>query len=454
MNTFKTTVAAAFLTTMSSTVMAISYDHSSVTLTNNTADTINVNAKLLTDDPTFEKGSDWNVLVDHLEPYESREVLWFARDTGIREGSHYRFILSASNEAFASSPVETQFDVRQKQFFGSYVTSTLRVPGDDERSVFKNDGLQHFDEHFWGSDYKVHVRTWRPKAHIFNNFHVVIDKPEAKTVQTLSDNDISVLTYNTQLMPFYTGVVNDLNQPDVRVHDIPKKITEYDVVIMEELFDGKLRSKMYNDMKAVYPYHTRVVGEGADLPLTGGVVIFSKWPIEKEDQIVYTDSTGVDELAAKGAGYARINKNGKIYHIFGTHTDAGGDAATKRARLSELKEMKNLIDRQGIPANEPVLIGGDMNVNEFSDELPVMLSTLNASMPVNTGFKYSADAVTDTMNNGHDRGRLDYVLYSNEHAKPKQSMNHVYILRALDHEKMWPKFDLSDHFPVSSYFSF
>ena len=63
---------------------------------------------------------------------------------------------------------------------------------------------------------------------------------------------------------------------------------------MEELFDRTLRNNMINFMSINYPYHTNVLGHDTDKILTGGVMIFSKWPIQKENEIEYDAGNGMD----------------------------------------------------------------------------------------------------------------------------------------------------------------
>jgi endonuclease/exonuclease/phosphatase family metal-dependent hydrolase len=255
-------------------------------------------------------------------------------------------------------------------------------------------------------------------------------------------------------MPFYAGAVDKLNQPKIRVKDIPAKIANYDVVVLEELFDHYLRETITNEIKQYYPNMTAVVGSDTSRPLTGGVMIFSKWPIVNEKRIVYDASSGLDALSAKGAAYAAINKNGKIYHLFGTHLQAGDDDESVRTRRKQLSELANFVDLMNVPANEPVLLAGDFNIDEFSKEAQDLLSLLNVTAPDNIGFRYSVDNLTNSMNVGKDRKRLDYILYRNTNSKPIVAINNVYILRDLNNENMWPAFDLSDHYPTDSYFAF
>ena len=423
-----------------------------VNLTNNTNENMEIQSTLTTEDSSFKKGKDWNESALTLAPYETKQVLWFSRNFDVELNKIYQFDLTG-NSSNSSDPLTISFIEKGKSIYGSTLNTFLTLPNQSQVEILQHKGLEQIQGQFWNNHYTVYARDWLPTAGLFDNYHFVIDQPENNSFDTSSNQTLSVLTYNTQMMPFYVNVEDDLNQTGIRVQDIPKKITQYDVVILEELFDLDLRIKMTNAMGENYPYHTKVVGQNASKALTGGVMIFSKWPIIKEDQIVYQHSSGIDSLAAKGAGYAAINKNGKIYHLIGTHLQAGGGDGLS-ARIEQMQELADFIHNLNIPEDEPLLMGGDFNTGNSSDSISTLLSTLQVSLPNNTGYPYSSDSNINTMSTGSGHTRIDYVFYNNLHAVPKTTFNKVFILRDLENEKMWPKFDLSDHFPVVSYFDF
>ncbi|WP_148339921.1 sphingomyelin phosphodiesterase [Aquicella siphonis] len=430
------------------------FGYSYVLVTNNTSENLSFQTALDTDDADFTSGKNWEGSSVTLLPYETRQILWFSRNTGVKTDKSYQFSVKVSRSNGSGEQIDIQFHEKGKRVFGSDVKAGLVLPGQPAKSILADKGLEQFPVNIWGGEYRIHARNWLPAGRIFNNFHLVIDKPDHQGGDSSSNQSINILTYNTQLMPFYAGAVDDLNHPEIRAADIPARISQYDAVIMEELFDRDLRSAMVQSMTKNYPYHTKVVGQEGSKVLTGGVMIFSKWPIKDEGQIVYQAGAGMNALAAKGAIYARIDKNNKTYHLVGTHMQAGNRPDDISVRQKQLQELALFIDSLPIPDDEPLLIGGDFNVNQFDKELENLLGILNVSLLENTGYPYSADGVVNTMSINKDRSRIDYLFYSNLHAKPGKAFNRVFILRDLENEKMWPKFDLSDHFPLSACFDF
>jgi endonuclease/exonuclease/phosphatase family metal-dependent hydrolase len=121
--------------------------------------------------------------------------------------------------------------------------------------------------------------------------------------------------------------------------------------------------------------------------------------------------------------------------------------------------IKDFIAEIGIPANEPVFIGGDLNVNMYdTGEYEQMKTLLNATHPARKEHSYTADPSRNDLNSGNTREYLDYILYSNEHLRPRNSLTQVLPIKA---DKKWKEFsweggnwDLSDHFPVYGRFEF
>lgn len=434
---------------------AIELHRSDFILTNNTPEKMDVKVKLTTKDSNFTKGKDWDESSITLLPYESKPVLWFRRNLHVKHNVVYRFDVTANHPSYPGKEIVLTF-VMIGQRIGSTVTADVTCPDKIPKQLYQRTGLEHFSESLWGCRYDIYARSWLDLNRLFDSYHFVISKPQKIFFDTANLKQISVLTYNVQLLPFYGSVSANLNHPKVRAVDIPKKIKQYDVVIFEELYEKSLRESIIRGMFDNYPYYTNVVGNHTSKILTGGVIIFSKWPILKQDQMVYKDGNGTDALSAKGAAYAEINKNGKIYHIFGTHLQSASESVDIYIRQKQLKELADFINQEGIPADQPALIGGDFNVDEFSEEIPNLTSILSVVTVDNIGYGYSYDPWINTMNIGvhRDRSRLDYVFFSRFHEQPRIALNKVFVLRELEDETMWPKFDLSDHFPTVGYFDF
>jgi endonuclease/exonuclease/phosphatase family metal-dependent hydrolase len=264
----------------------------------------------------------------------------------------------------------------------------------------------------------------------------------AQPVQPTPDHVLDVLTFNAALLP---EVAASTRQSE-RAARMAPHLVGYDVLVLQELFINRHREALLAELAAAYPYRSALVGlDGArDLPWRqdGGTVILSRWPIEREAQLLFGDvCSGSDCLADKGVAYAAVRKGTRVYHVFTTHAQSvyGRDPPTVRAAQFGL--LRAFVGAQAIPVDEPVIVAGDLNVDAYTPELDDMLRVLRAAWPAVAGdARYTWDPAANALAEG-GREWLDYVLVALDHAQPTRAWNRVMPLRDAG-------LDLSDHFAV------
>ncbi|WP_354638682.1 sphingomyelin phosphodiesterase [Kitasatospora camelliae] len=299
----------------------------------------------------------------------------------------------------------------------------------------------------------------------------------AATVQTegapVTVAPLNVLTYNVFLMSknLYPNWGQDHRAQAIADADF---FQGHDVVVLQEAFDNAASDALVARASDEYPYHTPVVGRSTSgwdatsgsysstTPEDGGVTLLSKWPILRKEQYVFKDACGADWWSNKGFVYAVLDVNGVRTHVVGTHlqsTDSGcssGQPATVRA--AQLTAMKTFLDGKRIPASEPVLVAGDLNVDFHGSEYPSMLADGNlAPASSRTGWTNSFDTTDNSIAAyrypGEPNEDLDYVLYRADHARPQSYGNDVHRFHSTPWTvSSWGKSytynDLSDHYPV------
>jgi len=255
---------------------------------------------------------------------------------------------------------------------------------------------------------------------------------------------LDVLTYNVYLRPFFH------DGQEIRARLLINKLSGYDAIVFQEAYADPARKTLRAGLRSRYPFHTRVLGEDSGLHQDGGVLILSKWPLTRQRQLVFTDDSpsahlcpgpeccaGGDCYADKGVVYARIDKAGHRFHIFGAHLQSGREHW--RIRKDQLRVIRNFIISQHNRANEPVIIAGDMNVDRADPaQFAAMRSLLaaeqpplNAASPTMPRAIYTFDGPRNDLNDNDDiRRYVDYVLYSTAHAQPCRAVNRVRIFRA------------------------
>ncbi|MER5350143.1 sphingomyelin phosphodiesterase [Kitasatospora sp. NPDC002551] len=286
---------------------------------------------------------------------------------------------------------------------------------------------------------------------------------------------LKVLTYNVFLMSknLYPNWGQDYRAKAIPATDV---FQGQDVVVLQEAFDNGASDALVAQASAAYPYHTPVVGRSTSgwdataggyssaTPEDGGVTLLSKWPILRKEQYVFKDACGSDRFSNKGFVYAVLNVNGLRTHVIGTHlqsTDSGCSAGRPAAiRAAQLKAMKAFVDAKNIPAAEPVVLAGDLNVDAHGTEYPALLANAGVA-PADTrdGWADSFDTADNSIAAyrypGEPKEDLDYVLYRADHARPAHYTNTVVRF----HSAPWTVSswgtgytynDLSDHYPVTA----
>jgi len=287
----------------------------------------------------------------------------------------------------------------------------------------------------------------------------------------------------------------------------------WDVIVWGEAFWQTLAPQDLETFKGLlndrgYIHHTAVVAiPDSPLTLNGGVFISSKWPIEAEDQYIYNAVCGEDLFSDKGVAYAKVNKLGMNYHIFGTHlqgsmpvlpcltsvddfinfmkvelvnsVDIIGVPTLLQiplqdpvmTRLNQLLEFSDYVDTKNIPSAELVVLAGNLHVDLFEsanpasplfEEYTAMLEALSSltnpaaeARDTNTDSltqqaaangPWSYDELSNTLAEG-SQALLDYVLYRYSHDRILTSSRVIQAKTSPDN------LDLSDHYPVSAFFN-
>ena len=257
-------------------------------------------------------------------------------------------------------------------------------------------------------------------------------------------NVMNAMIYNIQMISFG---VSGMPQAEERGALFPAQISPYqDVVCYAEVFDdGPREDHLIPAMEdAGFPYYTTILNEPGGIipfPANGGVMIFSRWPIEAEDEIDFEEcgQAASDCLANKGVKYARINKLGKRYHVFGTHMDAGSNSDDIFARRTQMAEIRDFIANLNIPEHEPVIIGGDFNTDPIGSDMDyqAFVDTMNPIIPQHIGYWES--------NFNDDFGKIiDHAWGDRTHLVPITITNEIITPRSLEPE-LWDISEFSDH---------
>ena len=311
-----------------------------------------------------------------------------------------------------------------------------------------NDGLFHeVQTNLAGKDVVLKFKADNDDSNMNRNIRFAIhDLPvyELDQADFENPNVLNAMFYNIQMISFG---VSGMPQASDRAALLPAQISEFqDVVCYAEAFDdGPRENDLIPAMEtAGFPYRTEILNQPGGIvpfPVNGGVIIFSRWPIEAESEINFAEcgQAAQDCLANKGVKYARVNKLGKPYHVFGTHMDAGGGTDDIYARRTQMAEIRDFIANSNIPENEPVIIVGDFNTapTDSDDDYQAFLDTMSPIIPQHIG--YFESNFSDELGN-----IIDHAWGDRTHLVPVTITNELVTIRSLD-PVLWDISEFSDH---------
>jgi len=257
---------------------------------------------------------------------------------------------------------------------------------------------------------------------------------------------IKIMTYNVFLLYCPLGTIGAMKcQSDSERLKRISKFTTYfqdrdeDVVVMQEVFTHE--EKVIEAMAAAGYCHYVMNFQGE---IGSGLAIFSKFVIEQGDFIDWADGidlTNPERFSDKGVMYARINKDGKKYHVFNSHTQSNSAGDGHPIREKQFLKIRQFVTSFNIAEDELIMLGGDFNEDYFHDydkrengvehnnnhDYEDMVSLLDADidpkkLPVMAeGLKYSQDTEKNKMlkamwlgdkKYGTSQELLDYVFIS------------------------------------------
>lgn len=267
---------------------------------------------------------------------------------------------------------------------------------------------------------------------------------------TTGPRQISIMTYNVKLLP--RGATWIHHHPVKRARLIPAKVLEDhpDVVVFEEAFDGVSVRLLKKGLQSTYPYmagqHNRRL---VTYKRAGGVLVFSRYPMQELESIKYSQCKGADCYGHKGAILVQVDHPAGRIQVLGTHLQAGGSVDLKASQYLEAAGLLDRHQQQGVPQ----FIAGDFNTHKDDTLLYNRLTTAmkGADGDVDDELKIlTAHTLNDLRrkNNGHpkkSKSIIDYVFVKANGAHI--TSQHRYTR---EYQQPWSQTnkDLSDHFAV------
>ncbi len=423
------------------------------------------------------QGNEYSKHINAIYPYaRDKKVASYNRNVGIKNGETY-ILLNQLQPNFNSNEVIEMKVKLTGTWNHSNISAGFNVesPRNNFWSRLWNDRNTHTRSFFLsdGIEYRITMRFTYTGGD--DDIVYVIDYANQSQFVKNSDysnpNILNVAAWNIWQLPGFSSI------RDARNPYVDDWLAPYEVLVISEAFDDSNRESLKSALRQRgFNHFTAVVDNPNNSKQDGGVFIASRYTIEKSEQELFDQlAPNGDDQANKGAMYAKINKSGKIYHIIGTHTQSGSGYSL--TRTNNFREVNNLVRRQNIPSNEPIIYAGDLNVDRdiyynngsyvlhpSSTEYKNMLSQLNAKNTLHTGnYRITYSVADNGWNSSGSYEVLDYVLYSKNHLQPISTNRRIFVPRhtMLNHpdynwNDIWRRAvtDISDHYGVHARFVF
>ena len=267
---------------------------------------------------------------------------------------------------------------------------------------------------------------------------------------TPSEDTLKILSWNVQMLPRKMIHKQQLLRVNWIVDDLKK--TDFDLIVLQEVFDKKALNLLTKGLKEAFPYQ---IGTHSHpfyrWKQSDGILILSKNPLQKLKHIFYTRGTGGDLLASKGCLLVEGRIKNKKFQIAATHLQSGRGHRREAIRNKQLQEIQTQILSPFCQNNIPQFVVGDLNiVKEMSACYNSMLSTLaakdtllNDPRPFTFDIQNSWNSSYPTVTNS----QLDYILCRKN--KTPLFIQKLY-LRRINRELNRKKMDLADHYGLAT----
>ena len=259
---------------------------------------------------------------------------------------------------------------------------------------------------------------------------------------------LSVVSWNIQMLPnFFRAFSSSLRMMQgKRVPWIVEyiKSQDFDVIVFQEVFDVDCKARLRRQLKELYPYQVKPINQGR--LTSNGILIMSKYRMEKLGHVVYAKGVGSDKMAAKGCVLVEVKKDSAVFQIAGTHLQSGNNEAAQQHRDQQYKDIYNLLEKYR-KAGIPQLVAGDMNTRKSATaRYERMLKSMDVlDFPLDEAAPYTIDGNNSWKSKDHEPVQLDYIFL-----RKNESNSSIQTQKVLRPKKEYKGrvVDLADHYGV------
>lgn len=188
------------------------------------------------------------------------------------------------------------------------------------------------------------------------------------------EGKLKVLTWNVQMVPrigsIFSSSLRKMQQERTEwiIEHIEK--SDYDIILLQECFDNKFIDAAQERLDRKYP-HSILPDRPHWYKLSNGLMILSKYRLEKIENIVFKKLSQSDIFTAKGAVLVKVSLDTQSLFIVNTHLQADYEEKKyQEIRKEQLASIqKELIEKHLDREESKLLVAGDLNIEEDLESL-------------------------------------------------------------------------------------
>lgn len=282
---------------------------------------------------------------------------------------------------------------------------------------------------------------------------IIIDETEGlllkqSTKSGIAESNVKVITYNTHLY---------LSAALFRDADRQKELIKYvnnhwnaDVIVLTEVWNDESKNEIANATKSNFPYDVHT--DTGPLNLGDGIVVLSKFPINKQKFEVFNDAVGWDYFSYKGFWELELEtREGTALYLYATHLQADDfNSSTRTLQINQI--YKSMQDK----LNYPMLLVGDLNIpsgtsehQNFLYKLPFLSDPVPWKSTDFDTYNYHNRLAYHFSSSDKTISRYDYINYSKRDFTPvagSLKMERPKYSTSIAGENVM--LDVSDHYPL------
>ena len=284
-----------------------------------------------------------------------------------------------------------------------------------------------------------------------HNTHDMASNPYAyaKMPQQTSASQLQIVSFNIWDLPYW--FVKNRRQRILQIAEYLRRL-DAEIICLQESFDVYHRRLLYEHLGLERYYASGGFEETRRVPLavfdtTGGLVIFSKFPIIQYKFIPFNQFTPslIERIGRKGVLEAIIETPYGVIQVFNIHLHVGKNFLAHSIRV---KQLKSVLDRMKSQPNLPIILAGDFNENALMEQKKFVTILQSRGLTHSLHFeqyefmpsyRIKNPFVNNWLNRSKYSRRLDYILVR---------LTEEFDLKVVQYEPMYLIPPLSDHDPV------